>query len=200
MIKKIGICIFIGLICLVGVFLLGRENQEKGQAFQGWKMAMKARAYISNEALHYSGRYYEGGYPEENVGVCTDVVWNAFFGADIDLKKLVDADIARNPIAYEAVVTKPDPNIDFRRVRVLEVFFQRNAESLTTDYNDIFAWMPGDIVTFESKHIAIVSGLRNIWGRPYIIQHGRDPAAEEDRIFASDGMEISGHYRWPLQP
>ena len=80
----------------------------------------------------------------------------------------------------------------------MEVFFQRNAEVLTTDINNLLAWQPGDIVTFESSHVAIVSSIRNIWGRPYIIQHGKDPAAEEDRIYASDGMEISGHYRWPL--
>ena len=69
---------------------------------------------------------------------------------------------------------------------------------MTTDINNLLAWQPGDIVTFESSHVAIVSSIRNIWGRPYIIQHGKDPAAEEDRIYASDGMEISGHYRWPL--
>lgn len=62
----------------------------------------------------------------------------------------------------------------------------------------MLAWQPGDLVTFESSHIAVVSNLRNIWGRPYIIQHGKDPAAEEDRLVASDGMEISGHYRWPV--
>ena len=67
-----------------------------------------------------------------------------------------------------------------------------------SDPDAVLAWQPGDLVTFESSHIAVVSNLRNIWGRPYIIQHGKDPAAEEDRLVASDGMEISGHYRWPV--
>ncbi len=121
-----------------------------------------------------------------------------FRGIGLNLKNLVDKDIADHYEAYSDVVSVPDPNIDFRLVPTLEVFFQRNAEVLTTDINNLLAWQPGDIVTFESSHVAIVSSIRNIWGRPYIIQHGKDPAAEEDRIYASDGMEISGHYRWPL--
>ena len=44
-------------------------------------------------------------------------------GIDVSLKDLVDADIAENPQAYSQVVSVPDPNIDFRLVPVLEVFF-----------------------------------------------------------------------------
>lgn len=172
------------------------DVEASQQYLEGWIMAMDARAYISNDDLRYDESYFAGGYPEENKGVCTDVVWNAFDGVGITLKTLVDEDIEQNFAAYSDVISIADPNIDFRRVPVLEVFFERHAESLTTDYNVILAWMPGDIVIFESSHVAVVSGLRNIWGRPYIIQHGKDPAAEEDRIWATDGMEISGHYRW----
>lgn len=174
-------------------------KDAEAQAKQGWMMTMSARAYISNDNLRYDDAYFDGGYPDENIGVCTDVVWNAFDGVEITLKNLVDWDIERNFNAYQEVISVADPNINFRQVPVLEVFFRRQAEVLTTDIDDIFAWMPGDIVTFESSHVAIVSNMRNIWGRPYIIQHGEDPAEEEDRIFASDGMAISGHYRWPLQ-
>lgn len=163
---------------------------------QGWRIAMAARSYISNEELRYDEAYVAGGYPEENKGVCTDVVWNAFAEIGVSLKYLVDKDIELHPEAYGEVIRTPDPNIDFRRVDVLEVFFERNARSLTTDLDAVLAWQPGDIVIFESSHIAIVSNFRNVWGRPYIIQHGKDPAAEEDRLWASDGMEVSGHYRW----
>lgn len=172
------------------------QNEDVFSYEQGQQIAMAARAYISNANLQYDEAYVAGGYPEENRGVCTDVIWNAFGAIGVSIKYLVDKDIRMNPEAYESVVAVADPNIDFRRVSVLEVFFERNAISLTTDLEETWAWMPGDIVTFESSHIAIVSDLRNVWGRPYIIQHGKDPAAEEDRIWASDGMEISGHYRW----
>lgn len=175
------------------------ENDEKSaQLDQGYQIMLASRMYICNKDLRYDDKYYAGGYPPEDIGVCTDVVWKGFRGIGVNLKNLVDKDIAENIEAYSDVVSVPDPNIDFRLVPRLEVFFQRNAENLTTDVDNLLAWQPGDIVTFESSHVAIVSSIRNIWGRPYIIQHGKDPAAEEDRIFASDGMEISGHFRWPL--
>lgn len=175
------------------------ENDEKSaQLDQGYQIMLASRMYICNKDLRYDDQYYAGGYPPEDIGVCTDVVWKGFRGIGVNLKNLVDKDIAENIEAYSDVVSVPDPNIDFRLVPRLEVFFQRNAEVLTTDVDNLLAWQPGDIVTFESSHVAIVSSIRNIWGRPYIIQHGKDPAAEEDRIFASDGMEISGHFRWPL--
>lgn len=175
------------------------ENDEKSaQLDQGYQIMLASRMYICNKDLRYDDKYYAGGYPPEDIGVCTDVVWKGFRGIGVNLKNLVDKDIAENIEAYSDVVSVPDPNIDFRLVPRLEVFFQRNAEVLTTDVDNLLAWQPGDIVTFESSHVAIVSSIRNIWGRPYIIQHGKDPAAEEDRIFASDGMEISGHFRWPL--
>ena len=178
----------------------GEENGDslRKQYLQGFSIMMAAKVYISNENLRYDDSYFAGGYPPDDIGVCTDVVWKGLAGIDVSLKDLVDADIAENPQAYSQVVSVPDPNIDFRLVPVLEVFFQRNAQVLTTDPDAVLAWQPGDLVTFESSHIAVVSNLRNIWGRPYIIQHGKDPAAEEDRLVASDGMEISGHYRWPV--
>ncbi len=175
------------------------ENEEKSaQLEQGWQIMLASRIYICNKDLRYDDQYYAGGYPPDDIGVCTDVVWKGFRGIGVNLKNLVDKDIAENIEAYSDVISVPDPNIDFRLVPRLEVFFQRNAENLTTDVDNLLAWQPGDIVTFESSHVAIVSSIRNIWGRPYIIQHGKDPAAEEDRIYASDGMEISGHFRWPL--
>lgn len=166
---------------------------------QGFRIMMAARVYISNGDLRYDDSYFAGGYPPDDIGVCTDVVWKGLEGIGVNLKDLIDQDISENFQAYEDIVSIPDPNIDFRLVPQLERFLERNAVVLSTDVDDYFAWQAGDIVTFESSHVAIVSSLRNIWGRPYIIQHGKDPAAEEDRIFASDGMEISGHFRWPAQ-
>ena len=49
-----------------------------------------------------------------------------------------------------------------------------------------------------SDHVAVVSCLRNLFGEPYIIQHGKDPAGDEDRINAIDGLDLTYHYRWPL--
>ena len=41
---------------------------------QGFMITMAARAYISNEELRYEDTYFAGGYPPDDIGVCTDVV------------------------------------------------------------------------------------------------------------------------------
>ena len=87
--------------------------------------------------------------------------------AGYDLQALLDADIAAAPEAYPTI-EKADNNIDFRRVRNLEVYFFRHATSLTTDIESIEDWQPGDIVTF-TKHIAIISANRDKEGRPFIL-------------------------------
>lgn len=194
----IVLCLVVGAVLF---FIINDNDDNKNtsaQREQGYKIMLAARDYITNADLRYDPSYFSGGYPDEDLGVCTDVVWKGLDGIGVTLKDWVDKDIETNPEAYSDVLSVPDPNIDFRFVPTLERYLERNAEVLPTDLTNILAWMPGDIVTFESSHVAIVSNFRNIWGQPYIIQHGKDPAAEEDRIFATDGMKISGHFRWPL--
>ncbi|MBQ7890081.1 MAG: DUF1287 domain-containing protein [Erysipelotrichaceae bacterium] len=151
-----------------------------------------ARDYI-NSGLKYKSGYYAGGYPTDGYSVCTDVIWNAFQSAVIDLKSLVDQDISDNTEFYP--LDNPDPNIDFRRVKNLKVFFERHAISLTTDITQIEEWQPGDIVTFAPSHIGIISDKRNKDGIPYLIHYSGQPNKEEDCI-VKRSMEITGHYRW----
>ena len=154
-------------------------------------MTETARAYIATRP-EYKSAYYAGGYPPEGEGVSTDVIWKAFAGAGYDLKAMVDADIAAAPEAYPAI-TKPDPNIDFRRVRNLKIFFERHAQVLTCDINDISQWQAGDVVVFAKGHIGIVSDKRDFWGHTWIIHHGSGNGAEEDAISRD---KVTGHYRW----
>ena len=150
-----------------------------------------ARAFVAKKPP-YKSVYYEGGYPTDENAVCTDVVWSAFKNAGYMLKDMVDADIAANPEAYFTNSEKPDPNIDFRRVRNLRIYFKRTALSLTLDASETAEWQPGDIVTYSHSHIAIVSDKRNADGTPYIIHHGGQPVLEEDALTRS---EIDGHFR-----
>ncbi|MGF6375240.1 uncharacterized protein YijF (DUF1287 family) [Clostridiales Family XIII bacterium PM5-7] len=149
------------IICGSLFVLLGKEDHQEtnhsAQREQGYQIMFAARKYILNPKLRYDPAYFSGGYPPDELGVCTDVVWKGFLGIDVSLKDLVDEDIERNQKAYANVLSVPDPNIDFRYVPTLERFFERKAEVLTTDVNNILAWQPGDIVTFESSHVAIVS-------------------------------------------
>lgn len=144
----------------------------------------------------YKSVYYSGGYPPDTEGVCTDVIWRALKNAGYTLKDMVDKDIKENTDKYPRVAGKPDPNIDFRRVPNLKVYFERNHIVLTTDLSEIEQWQPGDIVVFGSKHIGIISDKRNEKGIPYLIHNGGQPIREEDFLETYDKYEpISGHYR-----
>lgn len=143
----------------------------------------------------YDGTYVAGGYPPDDVGVCTDVIWRAFKNAGYCLKDMVDSDIKADIGSYPRVNGRRDANIDFRRVPNLKVFFTKYAQSLTIDPTDIAAWQPGDIVVYEQRHVAIVSDLRNEKGVPYIIHNGGQPVREEDALVLPN-IEISGHFRF----
>ena len=150
-----------------------------------------ALAYVDTHPK-YKSRYYKTGYPDDGYGVCTDVVANAMRAAGYDLMELVAEDIRKHPSDYD--ISEPDPNIDFRRVRNLKVYFANNAVSLTTDLQKIDEWQGGDIVIFRN-HIGIVSDRRNKDGVPYVIHHN-DPwqTAYEQDILESRN-DIAGHYR-----
>lgn len=145
----------------------------------------------------YDAGYYEGGYPPDDRGACTDTVWRAFATAGYDLKGMVDADIARDPTAYARVASSPDPNIDFRRVGVLQVFFSRYAVELGCDTADAASWQAGDIVVFgDAEHIGIVSDRRDARGVPFIIHNMGQPFREEDYLAYPWAMHPTAHYRF----
>ncbi|MFV8827761.1 DUF1287 domain-containing protein [Alkalihalobacterium sp. APHAB7] len=153
------------------------------------------------QRTHYKSTYYAGGYPPNDEGVCTDVIWRGLLGADIILKDLMDEDIAEHTELYPRVDGKPDPNIDFRRVPNQYAFFERHAESLTTelipgDIENLKEWQPGDIVLFLEgyHHVGIVSDKRAKDGTPYLIHNNRPFAAEVK--LSSFSTPIAGHYRW----
>lgn len=140
----------------------------------------------------YKSEYYAGGYPPDNIGVCTDVIWRAFKNAGYSLKNMVDNDIKNNQDEYDIQII--DSNIDFRRVTNLRVFFDKYAITLTNDINEIKEWMPGDIVIFgNNKHIGIVSNYRNKDGVAYIIHNGGQPIREENYLVRA---KVTKHYRF----
>ncbi len=141
----------------------------------------------------YKSAYFQGGWPTDGTGVCTDVVAYALRAAGYDLPNLVDADKREVPDLYFGV--PPDKNIDYRRVPNLQVYFSRHATSLTTSLDDINQWQGGDIVIFDDNHIGIVSDRRNREGVPYLIHHANPLQRhyEEDVLQAYNN--ITGHYR-----
>lgn len=145
----------------------------------------------------YISAYYAGGYPPDNEGTCTDLVWRAFKEAGILLKDLVDEDIKNNRSNYSFIQYR-DPNIDFRRVQNLTVYFKNNAEVLTNNIYDTSEWKAGDIVVFgNDEHIGIVSDIRNDNDIPYLIHNNDQPLREEDRLeYGYYTMGVTGHYRF----
>lgn len=140
----------------------------------------------------YKSKYYANGYPDDNYGVCTDVVGFSLLDAGYDLKELVNLDIVNNPNLYN--IKTIDKNIDFRRVINLDIYFKHNSISLTTDISKIDSWQGGDIVVFK-KHIGIVSDKRNSKGIPYVIHHANPLQVYYEEDILGFRYDIIGHYR-----
>ena len=66
-----------------------------------------ALEYIAGKPK-YKSRYYQTGSPDDEYGVCTDVVANALKSTGYDLMELVQKDIAENPEDYP--LEEPDAN------------------------------------------------------------------------------------------
>ncbi len=160
-----------------------------------------ARKEVKNRT-NYKSAYYAGGYPPDDEGVCTDVIWRALKHMGYDLKAYMDEDIKKHLEDYSRI-DKPDPNIDFRRVKNQNVFFKKYAVSLTTsvipyDKDNLTEWQGGDIVVLKKPdHIAIISDRRGKDGVPYVIHNAYRHPKEEDCLLAwyNDG-HIIAHYRF----
>ena len=149
------------------------------------------RDYIKTNPK-YKSKYYATGYPNDEYGVCTDVVAFGLKGAGYDLMNLVNEHIKSNRNLYDIDVI--DKNIDFRRVQNLKVYLDNNAIVLTNDINKIKEWQGGDIVVFKN-HIGIVSDKRNKKGIPFIIHHANPYLRYYDEDILEYRNDIIGHYR-----
>jgi uncharacterized protein len=151
----------------------------------------------------YDGRYrridYPGGDVPDDVGVCTDVIVRAYRVLGIDLQKEVHEDMSAAFSAYPKNwgLTRPDSNIDHRRVPNLRTFFTRKGEKLrVTDAADDYR--PGDLVTWmlprNLPHIGLVTDRRSADGeRPLIVHNVGAGPKVEDFLFE---YPITGHYRY----
>ena len=152
---------------------------------------INTRKYIATKPK-YKSKYYGTGYPDDNYGVCTDVVAFALKDAGYDLRELVNNHVKENRNLYDIDVI--DKNIDFRRVLNLKTYFDYNAISLTTDVLRIEEWQGGDIVVFK-RHIGIVSGKRNRKGINFVIHHANPYQRYYEEDILENRDDIIGHYR-----
>src|SRR5688572_27094543 len=131
----------------------------------------------------YDGSYrvlaYPGGDLPIERGVCTDVIVRALRVArSLDLQKLVHEDIRAHfrdyPSRWRWGLTRPDTNIDHRRVPNLMVYFERAGfqKPVTARAAD---YLPGELVTWDLgggvPHIGIISDRRAVTGAPLVIHN-----------------------------
>ncbi len=150
----------------------------------------------------YRSLAYPGGDVPADRGVCTDVIVRALRTARaIDLQRRVHEDIKANWDAYPHQrrwrLSKPDSNIDHRRVPNLMVYLKR-AGYIAPPARAAADYLPGDIVAWDLGrgilHIGIVSDLTSVAGTPLIVHNIGSGAREEDLLFR---YTIIGHYRLP---
>lgn len=151
--------------------------------------------------LRYDGSYRPISFPGGDVplerGVCADVIVRAYRRAGVDLQELVHWDMQRAFEEYPRQwgLSRPDPNIDHRRVANLVTFFRRHGEVLPVSSRQE-AYEPGDLVTWRlpsgRPHIGLVSD-RSRGGRPLVIHNLRSGVKVEDVLFA---YPVTGHYRY----
>lgn len=180
------------------LLLQGANAQET--ATLGARIAAAARQQIgvtTNYDPSYTTLAYPGGDVSIHTGVCSDVVVRALRKVGLDLQKEVHEDMQANFSAYPQKwgLTKPDGNIDHRRVPNLMRYFERHQLALHDRLTNRAAYRVGDIVVWDLGggvlHTGIVSDRAS--GRtPLIIHNIGDGAQEEDTLFK---YRIIGHYR-----
>ncbi|SDG82853.1 hypothetical protein SAMN05216588_10199 [Pseudomonas flavescens] len=142
---------------------------------------------------------YPGGDVPMETGVCTDVVIRALRLQGLDLQKAVHVDMAANFSAYPKHwgLSRPDRNIDHRRVPNLMTWFRRQGMALQVS-RDARDYRSGDIVTWDLgrglTHIGIVSDRLSAAGEPLILHNIGAGTREEAILFR---FTITGHYRFP---
>ena len=155
--------------------------------------------------VRYDGSYISIPYPNgdipSNIGVCTDVIIRSYRAIGTDLQKLIHEDMSQNFSSYPSKMIwglkSTDRNIDHRRVPNLQVFFERQGQTLSIT-NKAKDYSAGDIVTWSVSgnlpHIGLVTDrISPKTGNPLIAHNiGLGPKLD-DMLFS---YKITGHYRF----
>ncbi len=158
---------------------------------------------LTKDFVVYDPAYFSIPYPGGDVpagkGVCTDVVIRAYRKLGIDLQREVHEDMRANFARYPRKwgLTRPDTNIDHRRVPNLMVFFARHGRTLPITQNAA-DYAPGDIVCWQltsgATHIGIVVDRQAVLSkRPKIVHNIGFGQNLADCLF---DWKIIGHYRY----
>jgi uncharacterized protein len=164
----------------------------------GLRVALGAEARTRVREI-YDPAYRAIAYPMGDVaddrGVCADTVVRAFRAADVDLQALVHRDMRAAFASYPKIwgLTRPDANIDHRRVPNLETFFTRKGANLGRAV-DVNALQSGDVISWRIPvpHIGVVS-TQSARGRPLMVHNVGAGSRLEDVLFS---WPLQGWFRW----
>jgi uncharacterized protein YijF (DUF1287 family) len=147
----------------------------------------------------YNPEYVALAYPNGDIdpskGVCADVVIRSLRTIGVDLQREVHLDMSANFKKYPDNwgLTKPDKNIDHRRVLNLMRFFERKGKTCADK-----TFLPGDIVAWKLNgglfHIGVVSASVIPGTGRYAMIHNIGSGAKQEDVLNS--YAIIGHYRW----
>ena len=161
----------------------------------------EAALSLTEQTVVYDPGYYAIAYPGGDVpsdrGVCSDVIIRSYRAMDIDLQKEVYEDMLAHFELYPDIwgLSRPDSNIDHRRVPNLMKYFERYGKqkfisSNANDYQsgDIVCWNLGGAVT----HIGIIVSRKSDDGlRPMVVHNIGGGQVLEDCLFE---FRIIAHY------
>ncbi|MFP4419338.1 MAG: DUF1287 domain-containing protein [Desulfococcaceae bacterium] len=191
-------------VTIIAIVLCSAICQAQPTANGTASQLVEAAIERTTHRVTYDGGYrqipYRNGDVPGHIGVRTDVVVRSYRALGIDLQRFVHGDMSDNFHKYPDHwgLTRPDPNIDHRRVPNLQTFFERNGGVLPTS-QDPSEYRPGDLVTWmlpgNLPHIGIVIDRLSRDGiRPLVVHNIGSGPKIEGILFQ---FLITGHYRYP---
>lgn len=189
----------------IPVFIFFLVSQFSFSQAEFFEKLSDSTVILTKQDVTYDPSYfsidYPGGDVPEGKGVCTDVIIRAYRKLGIDLQKEVHEDMRANFNMYPKKwgLSRPDKNIDHRRVPNLMTFFERYGEvkPITDDPDD---YSEGDIVCWDLgggvTHIGLIVNKKSSDGERNLIVHnigGGQVLA--DCLF---DFKIIGHYRFKI--
>mgnify|MGYP001549236725 FL=1 len=184
----------------------GAQDAAESQSF-GVLLAQAALESVRPD-IQYNGSYLALDYPWGDVpatqGVCSDVLVRAYRLLGVDLQMRLHEDMTAAFATYPAArvwgQSRPDRNIDHRRVLNLEVYFARKGLELPVS-RDPASYQPGDIVSWmvpkfgggTTPHIGIVSAEKAADGTPLVIHHLSGAPRHENVLFL---WPVKKHFRY----
>lgn len=180
-------------LVLVSLFTNAQTNFQLALADSA---IMLTKDYVIYDPSYYSIDYPNGDIPADK-GVCTDVIIRTYRKVGIDLQKEVHDDMKANFDKYPDNwgLSKPDKNIDHRRVPNLMVYFSRFGDVMPTTQKS-GDYKPGDIVCWDLgggiTHIGIVVNKKSEDRKRYLVVHNIGSGQVlADCLFE---YQIIGHY------